>query len=184
VELAGVFDSLNDEETFKSAITAFFETVPEEIAPILECTVEVDPALVKYAYDAYIQGVEKFSLLLKSKDPDHYKRAGALLHALYVSKAIVSVDYEVDAEEVEAGMGPVHVHIGDIEYALPFKKFYDEYYNEIVAFFLAYSYCAAYETAPKAYDFDYLQTVCVYLKKNGNLSVESFFILFKSLMHG
>jgi len=30
--------------------------------------------------------------------------------------------------------------------------------------------------------FDYLVTVCTYLANNGNLSVESLFMVFKSLM--
>lgn len=181
--MAGIFTELEDEDTFKSRITSYFESVPSEISDLLECEVTIDPDRVEYAYNAYLQGVERFTLLLKSKDPDHYKRAGALLHALYTSKVITCVDYGVDAEEIEAGMGPIHVHVGDIATSLPFKAFYDEYHNEMVAFFLAYQYCAAYDSAPRQFDFDYLQTVCVYLKKNGNLSVESFFILFKSLMH-
>lgn len=42
--------------------------------------------------------------------------------------------------------------------------------------------CAAYEPEPRPYDFDYLHNVCRYLKANNNLSVDSLFILFKSLM--
>lgn len=167
-----------------SAVKKFFGQIPEEIAPILECEVELEEARIVYAFKAYTQGVDKFALLLNSKDPDHFKRAGALLHSLYVSKVIGNVSYGVDADEVEAGMGPVNVHVGDIQYSLKFKSFYDEYHNEVMAFFMAYAYCAAYEQNAKSYDFDYLQTVCVYLKNNSSLSVESFFILFKSLMHG
>jgi hypothetical protein len=179
----GAFSELDDETVFRSKVKSYFESVPNEISDLLECTVEVDDDRVEYAYNAYIQGVERFTLLLKSKDPDHYKRAGALLHALYTSKVITDVGYGVDAEDVECGLGPVHVHHGDIATSLPFKSFYDEFHNEMVAFFMAYRYCAAYDPEPRVFDFDYLQTVCVYLKKNGNLSVESFFILFKSLMH-
>ncbi|WP_294195456.1 hypothetical protein [uncultured Sphingomonas sp.] len=181
--MAGVFSELEEKSAFQEQVTRYFESVPSEISELLECDVVIDHDLVEYAHTAYTQGVDKFSLLLKSKDPDHFKRAGALLHALYTSKIISSVDYGVSSDEVEAGMGPVHVHIGDIQTSLPFKAFYDEYHNELVAFIMAYQYCAAYEPSPRPYDFDYLQTVCVYLKKNANLSVESFFILFKSLMH-
>ncbi len=177
------FRKLEDAEYFRQFVTGYFENVPHEMADILECLVTVDAARVEYAHGEYIQNIEKFALLLDSADPDHYKRAGALLHALYQANAITDVSFVADLDEIECGMGPVQIHVADVQNGLDFARFYDEYHNEMIAFIFAFQCCAAYEPEECRYDFDYLRTMCVYMGKNSSLSLETFFMLFKSLMY-
>lgn len=178
------FRKLDEQEYFEKFVTDFFASVPDEMATILECCPDIDKERVAYAHGEYVQNVQKFSVILHSADPDHYKRAGSLLHALYQSKVIDSVGFVAPLDDIESGLGPVHIHNGDVaDDELDFARFYQEYANEMLAFILAFRCCSAYETTRKEYDFDYLRTVCVYMKKNANLSVESFFMLFKSLFY-
>ncbi len=127
--------------------------------------------------------LETFGVLLKSADPDHHKRAGALLHALYKSKPIVNLKFNPDLASVDTLITPIGVNYSDAESEFGFAEFYAEYHNEMMAFFLAFGYCSQYEQTKKEYTFKYLHDVCRYLKNNDKLSVESLFMLFKSLMH-
>lgn len=176
----GLFVSLEDEDFFVDFVGAFFRHAPEEISAVMRCRNKVDMDRLKYAFDLYKQNIERFAVLLKSSNPDHYKRAGALLQALLEAKAVSDVDLESNSDELESGY--TRVHLGDAEHILPFVKFYETYFNEMMAFDLAYRCCAAYEECPREYDFDYLHNVCRYLKINANLPVDSLFMLFKSLM--
>lgn len=146
--------------------------------------VDVDCDRITYAHGEYSQNIEKFSVLLHSKNPDHYKRAGALLHALYQSNIIVGVELGNGVygtrDDLESGF--TRVSFGDAEHVLKFVDFYNEYHNQILAFEIAYRACCSYEREPIKCNFDYLQNVCRYLKANTGLNVDSCFMLFKSLM--
>lgn len=176
-----VFRNLeNDEAYFVGLVGNHFRTAPAQLAPVLECEVVVDDDRLQYAYNEYRQDISRFSLFLQSGDPDHYKRAGALLHALYLSEPIISVEFSPELENFDTLSTPLGITYGDAEGALSFGHFYDEYHNEFTAFSLAYDICRQYGEV-HAIDFDYVHTVCAYLKNNGNLSVESLFMVFKSL---
>jgi hypothetical protein len=176
----GLFAKLDDQGFFSKFVNTHCAGAPPEIKKVMGCTNHVDAARVEYAFKEYQQNLEKFAVYLHSSNPDHYKRSGALLHALYQSKIITSVTLESSPEELEAGF--TRVNAGDAEHVLSFVHFYQEFYNEMLAFDLAYRCCASYETHPREYDFDYLHNVCRYLKTNPNLTVDSCFMLFKSLM--
>lgn len=176
----GLFVDLEDQANFIAFMNEQLESAPNELKAVMHVSNVCDGPLIEYAANEYHQNIEKFSLLLHSKNPDQYKRAGALLHALYQAKPIVAVNWEATPEELAAGY--TRVTQGDANYILPFAEFYDEFYNEMMAFDIAYRSCAAYVDAPVTYDFDYLRNVCRYLKSNDNLSVDSLFMLFKSLM--
>jgi len=178
------FQKLEDAAYFKQFVTGYFAAVPAQIADILECSIEVDPELVDYAHGEYVQNIGRFALRLHSGNPDHYKRAGALLHALYQSRVIKSVSFNGNLDDIECGMGPVQIHAGDVSAEeLSFARFYGEFHNEMVAFIFACQCCAAYEPEPTSYDFDFLHTMCVYMSNNANLSLETFYMIFKALMH-
>jgi hypothetical protein len=176
----GIFDRLDDTEYFVDFITKRITDAPLELSSVMFVRNVYDIERLSYAADEYRQNINKFAVLLHSRNPDHYKRAGSLLHALYQSQPIVSVECESSVEELEAGY--TRVNFGDAQHILPFAKFYNEYANEVMSFDIAYRCCASYESKPPSYDFDYLHNVCRYLNLNKNLSVDSLFLLFKSLM--
>lgn len=175
-----LFDKLSDKDSFVRFVSEYFETAPAEIGAVMRCVPKLDRGRVELAFGEYHQNIERFAVLLHSSNPDHYKRAGALLHALYQAEPIVDIELESTTEELEAGY--TRVTLGDAEHVLKFVEFYEQYHNHMLAFDLAYRCCAAYEAEPKVYDFDYLHNMCRYLASNKNLSVDSFFIIFKSLM--
>lgn len=177
-----IFRAIEDKDAFISYVGDFLRSTPGELSPVLSCKITVDEERLKYAHTEYVQGVLKFSMYLQSGDPDHHKRAGALLHALYLSKPIVAVEFDPDLENVDTLMQPPGVTYGLAEGALSFGHFFDDYHNEFAAFAIAYGTCRQYVEVPRDVDFDFIHTACTYLKNNGNLSVESLFMMFKSLM--
>ncbi len=176
----GIFTELNDKDKFMGIIGEHLRTAPQEIAAIMICVNVLDESRLEYAFGEYQQNIEKFAVLLDSQNPDHCKRSGALLHALYSSRAITDTNLEYTSKEIQGGV--TRVRHGDAIHVLPFVAFYEEFANEMLAFDFAYGCCSAYEPNPTTYDFDYLHNVCRYLKANTNLNVESLFMLFKSLM--
>jgi hypothetical protein len=179
-QVDGLFDELNDQATFKKYLIEHFTKAPNELT-LLTCTNQIDEARVDYAFGEYQQNLEKFSVLLKSKNPDHYKRAGALLHALYQSDIVTATKFDQqELDDLETGF--MMVSHGDAQHMLSFIDFYLENHNQILAFDFAYQCCDSYEKEPCAYDIDYLLNVCRFQKANPNMPVDVFFMLFKSLM--
>lgn len=180
-KIDGFFADLEDSTKFCEIVRAHFGTTPSDIANHVRCTTALDPARIEYAHGEYLQDISKFAVLLQSKNPDHYKRAGALLHAVYTSNVITSLDFNRDdLMAFEAGFS--RYSYGDEQYTLKFVQFFDQFHNELLSFDLAYRACSSYERAPRPVDFDYLHNVCTYLKKNPTINVDTCFILFKSLM--
>ena len=176
-----LFDELNGEESFVEFVSKKYAEAPQEIAHVMHCEIVTDRERIKLAYGQYTQNLEKFTVLLKSSNPDHYKRSGALLHCLYQTDIILSVDPESTADELDAGYSRVGQF--DADHITEFVRFYEGYYNQFHAFDLSYRCCAAYEYVSRPYNFDYLQNMCRYLKGQSNLSLETMFMIFKSLMH-
>lgn len=179
--MSDIFSILSEQHSFVSFVRDHYSQAPAPISAHMTCDIELDDERLVYAHNEYRQNIEKFSLLLHSSNPDHYKRSGALLHSLYGSKIITSVKPNYTADDVKNGVSLIHPHeTGDL---VDFLEFYDVYHNQLHAFDLAYRVCSAYEDSPVAYDFDYLHNVCHFLWKNNNLSLDTFFMLFKSLMY-
>ena len=176
----GLFKDLEDEDHFVAFVSEKFEEVPGQIRSVMWCQPVIDRARVEYAHSQYMQNLEGFKLYLHSKNPDHYKRAGALLHALYRADCVTELNLEASSDDLEAGF--TRVTMGDAEHVLHFVRFYEEYFNQLLAFHVSYKCCAGYEADPVTFDFDYLQNICRYLGSNQNLSMDSLFMLFKSLM--
>ena len=179
--MTDIFSQLAEQHSFVDIVTAQYNNAPCEISDHMTCEIDLDPERINYAYNEYKQNIEKFALLLHSSNPDHYKRSGALLHALYGSRIIESVAPNYTVEDISNGISLIHPH--DTGELVPFLEFYQEYHNQMHAFDLAYQVCAAYEDEPVPYDFDYLHNVCHFMKKNNNLSLDTFFMMFKSLMY-
>jgi len=174
---------LEAEAFFKDFVGNFFRQIPTEMGPIFECSVEVDDERLDYAYRAYTQNIKKLALQLYSENPDHYKRAGALLQAVHSAAIINGVNFVANLDDIECGFSPIHMRHNDTVSEMPFARFFEQYANEMNSFILAYRCCAVYEPEPRIYNDDYLHVVCVFLNGEKNHSVENLFMIFKSLMH-
>lgn len=183
--MSGLFVKLGDQGFFRDFVVGHYRATPSIISDWLGCQNEIDVSRVDYAYGEYIQNVNRFAVLLKSENPDHYKRSGALLHALYKSNVVTSYDLTPgkfgSVDDLESGF--TRVSHGDAEHVLTFVRFYEEFYNQLLAFELSFRCCSMYEKQQKTYSFDYLRNMCRYLKANTNLNVDSCFMVLKSLMH-
>ena len=182
------FRLLEDQAFFAKYVTDYFQSPRDELQDFISCEIVLDDTRVAYAHTEYMQNIGKFSLYLESKgpdhakDPDHYKRAGALLHALYLSSPITGAEFSPELAEVDTLSTPLGVSFADVDKELSFAQFYRDFANEFTSFALSYDICRQYEENPRDISKDYLRTVCTYLYNNRNLSVESLFMLFKSIM--
>lgn len=174
------FAELEEKQAFCDAVCDAFKLSPTEIAAIMNSAHSIERERAEYAHDEYMQSIKRFALYLDSADPDHYKRSGALLHALATSKIITDVKLEYSAEDLEGGM--TRVTLGDAKHYLPFVEFYEVYHNQLAAFQFAWRVCAMYEDNPVVPDMDYILNICRFLKCEPNLSVDMCFMLLKSLM--
>lgn len=181
-----LFSDLEDPAFFEDFVYNHLSSAPHEVERDFACSIQVDRARIKFAHSEYVQNIRAFKVLLHSENPDHYKRSGALLHALYKSKAITEVSFSDSAfgslEAVEADH-VLGLSYDDAQDMTRYPRFFNEYHNELMAFDLAYQCCAAYEEEFRGYDIVYLHNVCFYLWKNDDLSVDSFAIMFRALMH-
>jgi hypothetical protein len=183
-EYPNIFRQLEESEAFFTEFVGnHFSAAPDELQSLAKCSVTIDQARLSYAYDQYIQGIGRFAVILESGDPDHFKRAGALLHAIYSSQPITGICFDPELEDIDTNSTPIGITYHDAEDALFFARFFNEYHNEFLGFQLAFEICRMYVPGtPQTVDFEYVYTVCVYLKNDGNLSVESLFMIFKSLL--
>jgi hypothetical protein len=141
--------------------------------------VTVDEKRLIRAYGDYVKNVADLTETIESRDPDHYKRAGALLHALNANRPITAVKVLSDIELTDLAKEPLS-ETATAEHV--FGKFYETYYNEVGAFDICYSLCCLYEGSKRKPTWDYLETVCAYLNNVRDAPVDSYFMLFKSLM--
>jgi hypothetical protein len=177
------FAQLDDEATFIDIVIGHYKSAFNDFAEYADCEPVIDIELVRYAHKEYLQNISTFVLRLDSENPDQYKRAGSLLHALYQADAVTDVTFDgekLGALEMNEQVG---VSYGDVEYKIKAVEFYRTYTNEILEFDLAFRCCDAYEANKKQYSFDYLSNMAFYLKHNTSLSVQSFAMIFKSLMY-
>ena len=172
---------LDNTEFFVRTVAERFNRAATELVPLIECAHELDDEGLRFAHNQYVQNIQDFAVNLDSENPDHYKRSGALLHALYRSSLVSSLSFDPDQDQIAGGFTRIHYHDG--VHTISMMDFYAEYHNEIVAFDLAYDACASYEVEPTAYDFDYLYNMCRYLRSNSALCLDTFFMMMKSLMH-
>lgn len=77
------FEQLDEEDFFLSFVQEYFEGGWQRVAQASHSHLIADPAVIKLAHQQYHLSVERYALALPSQNPDHYKRAGSLLHALY-----------------------------------------------------------------------------------------------------
>lgn len=178
--MTGIFDLLEHEASFVDYVTNAYNRAADDFIVNVECSQDIDVGRAKLAYTGYKQNIGKFALLLRSENPDQYKRAGALLHALSSTRMASNLCFTPDREQIEGGL--TRLPYGDGKYAMSQIDFYEAYHNELLAFDTAYRCCAAYEANPVVPSWDYVQNMCFYLSQNGARSLDTYFMLFKSLM--
>lgn len=176
-----VLRALEDESYFMDRVGAHFRST-DDYGDLLSCTVMVDDDRLRWAHTEYQQGVSEFSIRLQSGDPDHYKRSGALLRALYRIKPIVEVEFDPTLDEFDSLFTPLGVSHADSQYALSMGRMFSLYHNELTSFSFAYNVCSMYEENPVKVCDKYIHTMCVYLASNDDLSADSLYMIFKSLM--
>lgn len=176
----GIFKDLEDEAKFSKFISDSYSSAADEFIEGVTCSHTLDEERVNYAYNEYKQNISKFAVLLHSSNPDQYKRAGALLHSLISSRLVSDLSFFPCKEDIEGGL--TRIHYGDGKYAITQIDFYEAYHSELLAFDVAYRCCASYEEDPVVPSWDYIQNVCFYLSRNSGRGLDTFFMLFKSLM--
>ncbi len=179
--IKNVLRCLDDEAYFVDKVGAHFRNT-EDYGDLLSCRVEVDDQRLRWAHTEYQQGVREFSIRLGSGDPDHYKRSGALLRALYRIKPIVSIAFDPELDNFDTLSTPVGVTHADAEHQLSLGRIFATFANELTSFSYAYNVCTMYEEKPLQISDKYLHTMCAYLASNDNLSADSLYMIFKSLM--
>jgi hypothetical protein len=170
---------IEDEAEFIAFIHAITEMATNPLEYYVRLKNEIDPERAALAYRQYKLGIDHFANYLQSANPDHYKRCGALLHALCSNPVLRNLDIPYSADDVEAGYSPFT--LGDTPYIVESLRFYEEYYNVFAAFELCFKICCAYENNKKNLEFDVVHNICHYLKQN-HLVPDSYFMLFRLLM--
>ena len=127
-----LFKAIEDEDQFIGFVSEKYTAAPGEIAHVMHCSITIDPERVRLAHGQYMQNLDKFKVLLKSLNPDHYKRSGSLLHCLYQTDIITEIDPESNADELEAGF--TRVAKFDADHVAEFVRFYESYHNQFHAF--------------------------------------------------
>jgi hypothetical protein len=175
--MADLFTKLDTLEGFRAFVVPVLEESPPDLVGIVRSTKSLNLTRVDYAFGEYQQSIQKFAVLLRSKIPDHRKRAGSLLHAVYTSNIISGFEMDkVDLQFIAAGLAPDNPNI------IRIISYYSTFHNQLMALEPAFRCCAAYETKPIAPAFDDLHDVCLYLRGHPNVNVETCYMLFDSLM--
>lgn len=175
------FKDLEDEAFFVDFVTDRLRTDWAVITKVANCRTTIDPKLLTLAYQTYMVNLGQYTERLHSENPDHFKRSGALVHALYKAAPVVTVTWPEELDNLRNNMtlGTQHAEAQQID---DFYAFFDDYCNEVMAFDIAFRCCQVYASHPKTYDYDYLHNVCYYMKENTNINVGSFVMIFKSYM--
>lgn len=176
------FPDLDDEAFFVDFVDEQFLNGWPRVSAKSNAKMTTDREVIKVAYQNYMASVATYRLALPSKNPDHYKRAGSLLHGLYKAngtKKIVQLEWPKEVERLKNHDG-VGVSHADAEYWNSFTDWYDDYCNEMMSFDLAFRCCEMHEVGKWKYNKDFIDNICYYMAENSNLNVGSFIMIFKA----
>ncbi|MGD0331953.1 MAG: hypothetical protein ABSA90_01715 [Xanthobacteraceae bacterium] len=174
------FEHLDNEAHFVEVVCTHLRDAWTEVTAPVGLTPAVDAERAKLAFGAYTQTLKEITKLLHSQNPDHYKRAAALLDAL--NRTEVITDLELDGPTLESleDNTALGLSVDDCKFRLKFVRFYSEYCNQLMAFDLAFRCCAAYEKTDIPYNPNYLENMCHYLKEHAHPNVDALYMIFKS----
>ena len=176
------FPQLDDEDFFIDFVDEQFLHGWPRVSKASGATMTTDREAIRVAHKNYTASLGTYKLALQSKNPDHYKRAGALLHSLYKAsrtKQIISLKWPEEVERLKDHDG-VGVSYSDAEYWNTFTRSYDDYCNEMMSFDLAFRCCEMHEAGKWKYNKDFMDNICYYMADNSNLNVGSFVMIFKA----
>src|ERR1700685_3476917 len=83
--MASLFREIETFESFRRIIKQMLVDAP---ASVIRCIHDINDDNFGYAFNEYIAGVQRFAARLHSQDPDHRKRASALIRAIVVSQLV------------------------------------------------------------------------------------------------
>ncbi|MGO7439613.1 hypothetical protein GR268_35995 [Rhizobium leguminosarum] len=175
------FTDLDDKETFVGIVKDHFLKGWPRAFGYSGTEISLDENLVSLAHDTYQLSINQYTIALKSQNPDHYKRAGALLHSLYKTKPIVKTVLDSNAEYYR-DFNNVGVSYADAEHWDNYCVWFETYANFAMSFDLAFRCCAVYEENPRVYNSDFLENACYYMAENTSINVGSFMMIFKAFM--
>lgn len=179
--MASIFLEILDEGKF-AAFVRRAEKVPAELAHFFKLKNTLSDERIKLAHEKYSYETKRYSEYLDSKNPDHYKRGGALLHALCTNPVVLSVNFPKD-DDIEWGkiMADKTAFPGrDLSEIAELLEFYRSYYDQAVALDLAVQCILTHEATIKPISFDTIHNLCHYLKNN-NLTTDHCYIPLRML---
>lgn len=174
------FEELDEEAFFVELVCGHYQNTWVEVTEQVGLTPVVDAGRAKLAFGAYAQNLREIKALLHSQNPDHYKRAAALLDVLNRTEVITGIELDDPLLQSFKDHTAHGLSNADCEYRLKFVQFYEEYCNQLMAFDLAFRCCAAYERSDKPYNPNYLENMTHYLKEHTRANVDALYMIFKS----
>jgi hypothetical protein len=163
-------------DSFCRIVEEMLLDAPAPLANAIRCTHTINRANFEYAFNEYIAGVQRFAARLHSKDPDHRKRASALIRAIVISQLVQGSEMNTeDLQRLEAGL------VGNAHEVQRFAMFYSTLHKEVLPLEVAYRCCRLYENPPSPPTFARIHDACLYLKNHQNVDVETCFLLFNSI---
>ena len=171
--MASLFREIETFESFRRIIKQMLVDAP---ASVIRCIHDINDDNFGYAFNEYIAGVQRFAARLHSQDPDHRKRASALIRAIVVSQLVRGSEMNTtDLQHLEAGL------VANKEEVQRFALFYSTLHKEILPLEVAFRCCSLYERAPRMPTFARIHDACLYLRHHQNVDVEACFLLFNSI---
>lgn len=174
------FEQLDTKEFFVEFVTEHFSSAWAEVTQAVGLTPVVDNDRVEFAYETYINNLNEIRVRLHSQNPDHYKRAAALLDALNRAEVIQDLEYDGVLKSSLEDNTAIGLSYDDCQFRLKFINFYETSANQIMAFDLAFRCCQAYEAGEVRYSPNYLENMAHYLLENTDQNVQSLYMIFKS----
>lgn len=173
------FEDLDDEHFFAKFVTEYLHQGWKQAVDRSGSRIEIDPERVALASNTYQLTIQKYVVALSSANPDHYKRSGALLHALYDAAPITNVTWDENAEYMR-NFENLGVSYADAEHWDNYMSWFENYRNDAMAFDLAFRCCQMYEPHVRDYNKDFLDNICYYMAENRQLSASSFMMILKA----
>lgn len=140
---------------------------------------DIDEERAKLAHARYKLEIDRFAAYLHSANPDHYKRCGALFHALHTNPVVKTTEFDEDPDEVRNGFS--RFPFAEQEKIAQALEFHRDYFDVFAPFDLCLRICNSYEAIPKIPDFKTVECVCHYVQNN-TLTADSYYMIFKLLM--
>lgn len=177
-----IFVLIEEKTQFEKLAQDAATACPAELQHYFTMKNNLSNEAIGLAHEKYVLEIKRYTAYLPSKEPDHYKRAGALLQALCSNPIISKVGLPPGLEDPQSIKdGFSQIPNADAETVGKCLQFYVDYVNQFAAFDIALRACCTHEPTVKNLDFPTVHNICHYLRTN-NLVSDSYFMLFRLLM--